>query len=250
MQHVNRDNPIPLYVQIKDFWKKKIENGELQPGDQLPGEQDLCEQHGVSRITVKQAINALASEGLVIRHQGRGTFVASRRFQQDLLKLTSFTEDMSQRGLIAGARLLSKQIILATPELAKNLGVLEGEKLICIERVRLADNEPLALEIVYFPYDLCPGLLAEDLQSQSIYNLLEQKYGLILHVAEQFLEPSLATRREALLLQISIGDPVLLIERITCLKEGRRVEYAKSVYRGDKYRFRVLLERPTPNTSK
>ncbi|NPV51977.1 MAG: GntR family transcriptional regulator [Firmicutes bacterium] len=250
MQHVNRDNPIPLYVQIKDFWKRRIESGELQPGDQLPAEQDLCEQHGVSRITVKQAINALASEGLVIRHQGRGTFVASRKFQQDLLRLTSFTEDMSQRGLMAGARLLSKQIVPATSELVKNLGVLEGGKLLCIERVRLANNEPLALETVYFPYDLCPGLLDEDLQSQSVYNLLEQKYGLTLYRAEQFLEPGLATAREARLLQISKGDAVLLIERVTYLKDGRRVEFAKSVYRGDKYRFHVMLERPTLNPSR
>ncbi|MCL4514183.1 MAG: GntR family transcriptional regulator [Firmicutes bacterium] len=243
VESVSRDNPIPLYLQIKEFWRKQIEGGALQPGDQIPTDQELCERYDVSRITVKQAINALVNEGLVIRRQGKGTFVAKPKLQQDLLKLTSFTEDMWQRGLVPGASLLSKELIPAPSEIAKSLQLKEGEKVVRIQRLRLADNEPLAVETLYVPYAVCPELLGDDLGGQSFYGLLENRYGLRLNKAEQFLEGSLATKKEAHLLRIREKDAVLLTERITSLEDGRPVEFAKSVYRGDKYKFHVVLHR-------
>ncbi|MCR4426453.1 MAG: GntR family transcriptional regulator [Firmicutes bacterium] len=240
---IDREIPIPLYQQIKFYWKDKIDRGVLKPGDRIPTEKELCELHAVSQITVKQAVKALVGEGLVVRRPRTGTFVAHPKFKQQLLRLTSFSEDMRQRGLKAGARVIEAEEEPADSQIAEALKVAEGEPIVRIERVRLAEGEPMAIEVFRMPSVLCPGLLSEDLNGRSLYQLLAEKYGLSLEEAEQSIEASLADAREARLLGIKRGAPVLRVERITRDRAGRPSELTRSVYRGDKYRLHVAMRR-------
>lgn len=241
--NINKENPVPLYLQIKEIWRHQIKAGVLKPGDQFPTEQELCRRYEVSRITVKQAVSALVNEGLLIRRRGKGTFVAKPKLRQDLTGLTSFTEDMKRRGLVPGAKVLKKEIVKTTPFLTKKIDVVEGTEVMLIERVRTADGEPLALESLYIPYDACPQLLHADLELISIYDFLEKEYHLNLEGADQFLEAGLADRKVAKILKIQEGAPVLTIERLSYLADGRRLEYTTSIYRGDKYQFHVAMKR-------
>lgn len=233
-----------MYLQIKEIWRQQIEAGTLKPGDQFPTEQELCRRYEVSRITVKQAVGALVNEGLLVRRRGKGTFVVGSRRHQDPGSLTSFTEDMKRRGLVPGGKVLKKEIVKvkAAPFLGKKIDVGEETEVILIERVRTANGEPLALETLYIPYHLCPQLLHADLESLSVEVFLKKEYHLELAGAEQFLEAGLANRQMAEVLKIPEGAPVLLVERVTYLADGRRIEYTTAAYRGDKYRFQMTVK--------
>lgn len=235
---VNRDNPLPLYVQVAEYWREQILSGRIQPGAQLPTEGDLTNMHGVSRITIKQAMASLARQGLVQTRQGKGTFVIPAKVQWDLGKLSSFSEDMQARHLRPGSRLLRRELVTECPLLQG-----KGDWFICIERLRLADDEPMAIETVWVPHDLCPELLEQNLEGVSIYRLFEERFGLKLARADQYLEASAADLKEAELLGIKENSPVLRLERITYLASGRPCEATWSVYRGDRYRFKTALQR-------
>lgn len=240
---INRESSVPLYQQIKTIWKSQIDQGLLRPGDKIPTEKELCERYAVSQITVKQAITALVQEGLLVRRPRTGTFVARPKFKQQLLKLTSFSEDMAQRGLTPGARLLERREEPAGPAVAEALRLGEGTPVIHLERVRLADDEPMAIETFYMPASLCPGLVGEELDRRSLYQLLQEKYGLTLDHAEQSIEASTARAKEASLLGLRRGAAVLRIERLAFDPAGRPVEFTRSVYRGDKYKLHVTISR-------
>lgn len=242
--NIDKENPVPLYLQIKEIWQHQIKSGTLKPGDQFPTEQELCRRYDVSRITVKQAVGALVNEGLLVRRRGKGTFVARPKLRQDLSSLTSFTEDMRRRGLVPGAKVLKKEIVKvkAASFLTKKIDVVEGTEVMLIERVRTANGEPLALEALYIPYNVCPQLLHADLESISIGAFLKKEYHLEPAGADQLLEAGLANRQVAGILKIPEGSPVLRVERVTYLADGRRIEYTTSVYRSDKYRFHMAVK--------
>lgn len=240
---VDHNISVPLYQQIKSVWKARIENGILQPGDRIPTERELCALYKVSQITVKQAIRALVAEGLLVRRPRTGTYVAQPKFRQQLLKLTSFSEDMRQRGLTPGGHVISMNTEPADAKVADALKVPEGEPIFRLERVRLAGDEPMAVETLRIPVVLCPGLAQEELESKSLYNLLQEKFGLVLDHAEQSFEASKATAREAKLLRVSRHAAVLRVERLTFDPRHKPVEYTLSVYRGDRYKLHVTMSR-------
>ncbi len=234
---------VPLYYQLRRMIQEKIENEELKPGDRLPSEREIAEEYGISRMTVRQGITELVRTGLLYRKQGKGTFVAEPKIEQGMVNLTSFTEDMMQRGLVPGARVVDARCVEATRKIAGLLKLGVDRRVIRIERLRLANGEPMALETSHIPYQVGPSLVDEELSSQSLYELLERRFGVRLASARQSVEPVLANEYEARLLGVEEGSPLLLIERITCTASGEPVEYAKSVYRGDKYKFYVDLAR-------
>ncbi len=238
---LNHDIPTPLYQQVYDIWKRKIETGELRPGDKIPTERELCEMHGVSQITVRQAIQMLVYEGLVIRRPRTGTRVAQRKFSQELVKLTSFSEDMRSRGLIPGGRVVSAGEAKVDVAIARILKIDENAPIVKIERVRLAEDEPMAIETFRMPAALCPGLLDENLEDKSLYELLRTRYHIDPFWAEQSFEASLCKTREAELLRIRRGAPVLRVERIAYDASETPVEYTTSVYRGDRYKLYVYM---------
>ncbi len=242
-RELDRASPLPLYYQIKELLRERIERGELRPHERLPSENELERALGVSRMTARRALAELETEGYVYREQGRGTFVAEPKLRQSLLRLTSFTEDMRARGLRPGARVLDVRV-MRDERVAARMGLEPEEAFVRVRRVRLADGQPLALETAYVRAALCPGLEAEDLTDRSLYQTLRERYKLQLGRAEQTLEAGAATEFEAQVLRIPVGQPVLLIERLTFLGDGKTpIEFVRSVYRGDRYKFVVELRR-------
>lgn len=223
--------------------REKITSGEWQPGDLIPSERELGEQYGISRMTARQAITELVNEGLFYREQGKGTFVNRHKITQQLIRLTGFTEDIKARGQRPGTRVLSAQMIPADEILAERLRIKEGLQIFCLQRLRLADDEPLAIETSCLSFIGCERLLEEDLETNSLYRLLENKYGLPLLQAEQELEAGLIGPEEAALLKIPIGSAALYTRRTTYTERDQPVEYARSVYCGNKYTFYTQLQR-------
>lgn len=240
---LDKKGPLPLYYQIKELLKAKIESGEFQPHERLPSENELEQLFRVSRMTARRALSELENEGYVYREQGRGTFVAEPKLRQSLLRLTGFTEDMLARGLKPGARVLEVQV-LREKTVTEKMGIPSDEELVKVQRIRLANDEPMALETSYVRRVLCPGLEEEDLNDRSLYKTLNERYGIQLGKAHQTLEAKLADEFESQVLGIPVGRPVLHIERLTFLEdETTPVEYVRSTYRADRYRFYVELTR-------
>ena len=235
--------PVPRYYQLREIIREKIANGEWATGDAIPSERILGETYGLSRMTVRQSLAALVSEGFLHREQGRGTFVAQPKMTQQLSNLTSFTEDMEARGKIFTTRVVDKRMCPADDILAAKLRIKEGQSVFRVERLRLADAAPLAVETAYITFIGCERLLDDDLAHSSLYHLLETKYGLFPSEAEQDLEASLADDAQAQALHVGVGAPILLIRRTTFSERNQPFEYVVSSYRGDKYRFHSRLKR-------
>jgi GntR family transcriptional regulator len=238
-----KSGPLPRYYQLKEIIREKVSAGQWLPGSLIPSERELCEQYGISRMTARQSITELVNEGYLYREQGKGTFVAQPKITQQLVKLTGFTEDMQARAQHPSTKVLEKQMAPVDESTAAKLRVKPGQLLFRVQRLRLADGAPLAIETSLISFMGCEKLLDEDLENQSLYYLLETRFGMPPLEAEQELEAGLAREDEAHLLQIPTGGPVLLIRRITYTERGQPLEFAKSVYRGDKYRFYSRLTR-------
>jgi GntR family transcriptional regulator len=240
---LDRDSRTPLYQQIYDIWRQRIESGDVRPGERIPTERELCDIYEVSQITVRQAIQMLVIEGLLVRRPRTGTRVAHRKFSQDLIRLTSFSEDMRSRGLRPGGMVIRACEETADIRVAEKLKLRDSATVTRLERLRLAEDEPMAIETCHIPVALCPGLAERDLEGVSLYDLLRSEYRLDVQWAQQSLEASSATSAEARLLGIKRGAPVLRTERLTFDSAGRPVEFAVSVYRGDRYKLNVQMRR-------
>jgi GntR family transcriptional regulator len=191
----------------------------------------------VSRMTVRHAMNALYVRGVLHREQGRGTFIAEPKLEEPTNILFSFTEFMLRRGMTPGALLLHLQRIPATRSVSEELQLDLGQDVYYVNRLRLANQEPMAIEHSYFSAALFPGLDKQNLETQSIYSVLESHYGVYLAQGSQSYEPTVANEEESNLLKVPLGAPLMLIRRTSFDKQGRPVEHAKDLYRGDRSRF-------------
>jgi len=232
-----------IFLRIRDWLRDAIERGDYRPGQRIPSEDELMKRFGVSRGTVRQAIYELVLEGWLYRVQGSGTYVSRPKYRQTLSRLTSFTEDMRSLGLTPSARLLACRHQPADRKIAEALKIAPGEEVIYIERLRLANNEPMALNISIMPYKFVPNLEKENLETKSLYEILERQYGLLLFRAEQTLEPTIADQKTAKLLSVPVGAPILLVEGIVYLKNGTPIEWVRILYRGDRYKFHIIAVR-------
>lgn len=239
---LDRSSPLPLYFQLRALLLQQIETGALKPGDTIPTERELIDRYGVSRITVRQAVNSLMSDGLLYRQRGLGTFVRSDRIEQELSTLTGFSEEMIARGLTPGAKLISAEMVDPDSAVATSLRLQPGQKVFRMVRLRLANDEPMALDITCCPPDPGERLLAEDLQG-ALYTLLEEKYGVELDRAEQAIQATPADDLHATHLGVKKGTPILQMERVTYAVDGRPVELSRTSYRADRYIYRVNLRR-------
>jgi len=242
-ESIDKHSPVPMYYQIMNQLREKIAGGEYTVDSALPPERELVETYQVSRMTIRQALSELVNEGILIRRKGIGTFVAPPKFEQALSSLTSFTEDMAQRGMKAGSRVISFKETLPDPTTRKTLDLSAGEKVFECVRLRLADEEPMALETTALVAAVCPGLEREELENQSLYKVLTERWGIELAYATQSLEPIFAPPYEATLLHVAPGSPLLLMHRVTYDQNGRAFEHVKSLYRGDRYKFVTELHR-------
>lgn len=236
------DSSTPLYVQIKHYLLMNIQSGAFAPDTRIPSERQLSAQFGVSRLTVNKAIKTLMQEGLLYAQVGKGTYVSSTKIHQELHTLTSFTEEMNRRGQHPSSYVLHAAVEPASGETAKVLNILSGAEVVVLKRVRLADGQPIALETSSVIAAICPGILdSHDFASQSLYEVLRNEYNLQLIRAEQTFEARQATRVEADALGLEICAPILNIIRVTYSGDRRPIEYVRSAYRGDRYKFRAVL---------
>lgn len=230
-----------LYKTIRDDLLRAIENGSLPPEQALPSERELCQRYGTSRMTVRHAVAELEALGSVYRVQGKGTFVSGSKLIQPLMHVSGFTEDMAKRGKKASSQVLFAGERAADAVVARGLRIAPGEPYILIERLRLADGVPMAIEKTALNAALCRGILDTDLRVHSLYEALTSR-GLALKTGDQYMEAALADAAQARLLEIPAGAPVLLIERHVTNPEGVTVEVTFSAYRGDRYRFYIEFD--------
>lgn len=219
-----------------------IENGELNPGDALPSENEYAERYGISRMTVRQAITDLVNSGYLYRQKGRGTFVAERKIEQTLEGLTSFTEDMRARGLEPSSRLVKLELQPASESVARGLRLPLHDPVYEIRRVRLANQIPMAYETTYMSAKIVTGL-TEKIVQNSLYKYIEEDLKLQIKHARQELEASIVREEELPYLEILPGAPVLLMQRLSFLENDQPLELVKSVYRADRYKFFVEMKR-------
>ena len=234
---LNKELPIPLYYQLKTILLDRMKTGEWKANDRLPAEDELAATYGVSKATVRQALSELEIAGIVRREQGRGTFVAEPKFEQGPRELTSFSEEMQKHGLRSSSRVLSQQIIKAETDVAEKLGLEEGSPVFQLKRLRLADGEPMGMQTACIPVALAPNLVREDFESASLYDILENKYGLIPFYARETHFAVLLDEEEAELLKADVGSAGLAAERVTFLSDRRPFELVYSVMRGDRYKI-------------
>jgi GntR family transcriptional regulator len=216
--------------------------GRLGIGTAIPSERQLSADLGVSRLTVRAALDDLAREGYVVRRRGSGTYVQQPKISQELT-MTSFSEDMRRRGMVPGSRTLSMETELAGARLGRLLHASPSEKILVIKRLRLADGETMAIETLHLPSALVPGLVAKDL-SGSFYELLHERYGVEIASGTQAIEPTVTNEEESAALGVPLHSPAFLFERTSRDPAERTVEYVQSVYRGDRYRIVTELSRP------
>lgn len=227
------------YVRVRDHLRS-VATHELAVGDPIPSERVLCEQFGVSRMTIRQAVDALVVEGLLVREQGRGTFVAPSKVDLQV-RLTSFGEEMRRRGMTPASKVLAAEVVAATPDVADALELLPGERVHFLYRVRLADGEPMAVEQAWLPATRLPGLL-DDGPPESLYGELRRR-GLDPDWGEDVVAATEADAEDAELLGVEPGKAVLRLTRRTFAGPSATV-YSRSVYRADRYVLWVPLRRP------
>jgi len=236
---LDRNSPIPLYFQIAENLKRAIEDGTLKPGERLDNELDLTERLGVSRPTVRQAVQRLVEQGLVVRRRGLGTVVAAPRIPRSVA-LTSLYDDLAANHRHPATTVLAAREIEADDELASVLALPAGAAVLSVERLRLADGTPLAIMHNFLPAGLLKGRPEHVLEKTGLYELLRRQ-GVELHAGEQVIGARPATTHEAKLLRAPWSATVLTMTRTTFDATGRPVEHGSHTYLADRYSFTMTL---------
>ncbi len=232
---INRQSRVPYYYQLYEILRGKITSGEWKPGDIMPTEAELLGQYNVSRSTVRQAMDMLVNNGQIYRQRGRGSFVAHPTVEQGLSQIISFTEEMQRRGMNAHTEVLSSGLVLASAETAQFLQVEPGEELARLERLRMADNEPMSIEESYLVHRYCPGVLDQDYATVPLREMLMREYGLRWAYAKQTIQAIDAPKKIADKLAIKSKASILYIERTSFTEQNTPVEFIRFYHRGDRY---------------
>jgi GntR family transcriptional regulator len=235
---VDESKPTPLYLQLQQAIRSAMQSGALKADEALPSERDLARELGISRVTVRKAIAGLVEDGLLVQRWGSGTFMAARmHVEQPLSRLSSFTDDMITRGLVPSARFLHRGLGPVSPKEAMALSLSPGETVSRIQRLRLADDTPMAIEYAVVPSRFLPD--PQEVESSLYAVLIRRGFGP--RRALQRLHAVLLSEEQAALLKLTPGAAALYIERRSFLAGGEAVEFTCSYYRGDAYDFVVEL---------
>ncbi|HTX89833.1 MAG TPA: GntR family transcriptional regulator [Anaerolineales bacterium] len=236
---------MPRYYQLANILREGIAEGKFAALQPIPSERELEKIYRVSRPTIRQAIELLIRQGYLYREHGRGTYVSPQKLQKGISELTSFTEDMKQRGLVPGQKILEIGYVRPSDKIRSRLELPETcDQVLRIERLRLGDGIPMGLQTSYYILPEDQTITREELEEYgSTYKMLQEKFHLIPTEADETLEVALATPPEADLLQIEPGSPLLLSERTTYSQYRRVIEFVKILYRGDRYRYFAKLTR-------
>ena len=229
----NGRNGTPAYQRIRSVIWKRIEAGQLKPGDVVDSERELAKIHRVSLMTARHALTSLEREGVVERRRGAGTFVAPPKIHFN--KLMSYSEQMASRGLVAGSELLCNKIIDYEPEIAARLTITPNQRLIKVERLRHAANEPFALEVCYLSAEDFGGLVSAPLGKASLFSILERDFGVELAHADEEVDATAADSRIAELLRVPRGTPLLRIRQVIYSSKGKAAIYVLGLYRSDRH---------------
>jgi GntR family transcriptional regulator len=239
---LDKNLPVPLYHQLQGVLKAEIESRKWRADEQIPNETKIAERFGVSKITVRQALQKLAEQGYIRREHGRGTFVARRKFDEGPRELTSFTEEMRRHDLAATSRVLGQFVWEADARVADALLLPLHSPILVLKRVRLAGGEPLSVQTAHIPAAFVPGL--EVTENSSLYEVLQSRYHLYAARARETYFAAAAEPPAAELLGIPAGSPVFAVERVTLLPNERPFEFVQSVVRGDRYTIVLDLVKP------
>jgi GntR family transcriptional regulator len=241
---LERKSGSPLYYQLKEQIKKKIEGKVWKPGDLLPTETELEEQFSVSRTTVRQAISELQIEGYVLKQQGKGTFVTKPKYEENLPALRGFTEDVLAKGHSPRSLVISSDIIISDQNIANKLEINKGEKVLKLVRLRFIDDEPIQITTEFIPREVMERInwLELNFSECSLYEEMENA-GIELDEANEVIEAQAAEEFTSSLLKIPVGSPLLITKRQTYDVDGNVVEYSIAQIRGDRYRNNVRLKR-------
>ena len=232
---LDKYSPNPIYLQIAEGIGELLKSGVLPAGYVLPPERALCEQFGISRMTLRQAMGLLDREGLIESRRGRGTVVTPARLRKQEQELKSFSEEIRDRGGRPESRLISLELTVPGESVRDFFELRDQQKVYELLRLRLKDGEPLALELVRIPERLCPGLERFDIAKNSLYQILEESYGLRLENCIEEISAEAPTSKLRKLLALPKNTAVLVVNRKTFAEDGRAVELTRSTYRGDQY---------------
>lgn len=241
---IDKSSTVPYYRQLKEILRADIEQRDLRSGTRLPGDHDLCERYGVSRPVVRQALSELQYEGVLERVKGRGTFVVSQLASQSLVQsLTGLFDDVAAMGRKLRSEVRTLRVTAADPDVAARLGLSAGTAVVEVERLRFVDDEPWVYTVSHVPAALAPDLVDHDLREQSLYGLLERRYGLRLIRSRRAVEAHGATTSLARDLGLARNAPVLKLTNVTYGTDDQPVETFVAYHRGDRSRFEVEVER-------
>ena len=242
---IDPSNIIPKYYQLANIIRQQIENGTYPALTPILSERQIESQYNLSRPTIRQAIDLLVRQGYLYRVHGKGTFVSPPKLQKGILELTSFSEDMRNRGLEPGQKILEFDLVKPSVKIARQLDIKKDAKSVLrIKRLRFGDAIPIGLQDSYLCLPEGQTITREEIEERgSIYAILQEKFGLYPTEADETLEVTLATPDEADLLQVPVGSPLLLNERTLWSQNRQAIEFVQILYRGDRYKYFVRLTR-------
>ena len=239
---IDKNSPVPYYIQLKEALLKYIEINQLKSGKQLPGEHDLCKIFDLSRTVIRQTLSVLEQEEVIVRRKGIGAFIASKKITEGLVqKLTGFHQDKAGKRITPVSKVLNQKVVPSDFLVSENLKIKPGTPVMMIERLRFIDDQPIVLVTSFIPYQMCKGMEQEDLTHQSYSMLLESKYNIFMARGERTIEAVLPTKEQCRLLSINKNVPLIKIESISFLSSGIPIEYHYAFHRGDNSRLKLEL---------
>ncbi|PWW17641.1 GntR family transcriptional regulator [Cytobacillus oceanisediminis] len=234
---IRDEEDVPFYKQLKNKILDEIESGKLKHGDKLPSERELAEQFQISRMTARHTLSILEREGVVERRVGSGTFINNNKIQLDFVTFNSFTKNMLSKGLIPSTQILSIRKMEATPNLAQKLKLPLGENMIAIQRLRHVNETPISIEESFLPEKLCPRLDEIITDNDSLYEILEREYGVVLVMAKEFMQITVSDESESKLLKIRSESPCIFQEAVAFDTNEKEIEFSTSLTRSDIVKF-------------
>ncbi len=242
---LDRSSYMPLYIQVKEMIKEKIKKGDYKRGEKVPSEAELQKELSISRTTARNALKELVNEGILETHQGKGTFVCKEKLSHPLPNLTSFTEDIKNKGFKPGAEVIENRLIKPDKYVREQLDLADSDRVYYLKRLRTIDGEAVGLHKAYINAKLLEGRDFREINfaEKSLYKTLENEYNIKIGEAEETIEALPADISISKLLNMSGSFPVLILNRKTYTVDGKLLEYVKIIYRADRYKYHVRLKR-------
>ena len=242
MKKVDKTSSVSIHIQLQSIIKDMIESGELKEGDVLLPEREICKEQEISRMTVNKAINALVSEGILYRKQGKGTFVAQKKKKYQFNNVKGFTEVMKSRGIDIKTDIIKFEILNPDDIIMEKLGITDKrENVYKIKRIRYVENEPFGYEIAYIPEKVCGGMTKGMLDDNSLYKILENEYGYKVARVEQIIDPIQVDTKVSEKLQCEKGRLALSSQRTSYTEDEKIIEYTVTIIRSDKYQYEINI---------